>query len=390
MKFKTVIATGIAAAMATALVACSTGGSGSDSASSTGGPLPAGEYTIGLEAMLTGTYASAGKELSEGEHFAVDEINQTGYLGPGATLKVSEIDAAADPARSIAALTTFSQQGVSGVVCCSISPVAGALAPVAKNLKIPIVIHTAVLPNIANPPYVYRLLPSLSASGYNIAIQRMLAAHPAKTAVVAVTKDSDGTVADAKAMEAQLSKSGVSDVTEVTSLAADTDMSGMATQIIAKKPDLVLMSMIYPSPLLLIKELRNRGYSGPVVSTKSFATADSWSLSGGAVAGALFPIEYWTGSTQPAAVAFTTAFQKAKGKAPTVYDAQAYAATYLLAEGIKNSGTGRAVDVGAALAKITSVDSVFGTLALTNGQGVFSSDPEMLTWSDGKLVPWTP
>ena len=116
---------------------------------------PAGEYTIGFVTENTGPIAAAGLSYYHGAQLAIDEINASGYAGQGAKLKLSEKESGSDAARAVQALSQFiADRNVIATTCCILSPVAGAMKPVAINAKIPLVIYGATMPGIPQLPYV--------------------------------------------------------------------------------------------------------------------------------------------------------------------------------------------------------------------------------------------
>jgi branched-chain amino acid transport system substrate-binding protein len=380
----------VASFLVLGLGACGPSPSSNSPSSSGGASLAAGDYKIGFEGMQTGTFAATGMQISQGGQFAVDTINATGYLGKGVKLSMELRDSAGDPAKAIAAFNDLKRQNVSGVVCCAISAIAGALKPVAVAAKFPVVVAGAGLPGIAQAPYVNRINPLLSTpGGYDVAVKKVLKANPSvKSAALVYTKDSDGSVADAASMEKELIADGVK-VKKYSVLSKDTDMSGLATQIMAEKPDMLIQSTLTPVLILLVKALRERGFTGVDFGNKGGATDSMYKLGGTDIEGMLMPVEYDQSSTDPTAKAFTQAWTAKFGTPPNVFHAEGYAGVYMLAQALKDSGDGTPEHVTDALAKIKTMNTVYGPMTVSDGQAFFAGTGLVIVkWKNGKIVPW--
>lgn len=117
--------------------------------------LAAGEYTIGFVTENTGPLAAAGLSYFHGAQLAVDEINTRAWMGAGTKLKLADRESGSDAARGVQALSQFiADRNVIATTCCILSPVAGAMKPVAVNAKIPLVLYGATMPGLPQLPYV--------------------------------------------------------------------------------------------------------------------------------------------------------------------------------------------------------------------------------------------
>lgn len=358
--------------------------------------LPAGEYKLGFEALTSGAAAFAGVPLAQGVRLAVAQINLTGFLGKGVTIKLIEQDSGGSAANGIAAINAFKAQGVSGVVCCALSSQAGAEAPILKAAGIPGIIDSAVLPGLAQPPYMYRPVILLGTSGgpNSKLIDTVVKKYKTKSAVVAVTADNQGMVSDKDTFVESLGKSGVKTVNTVNTAAADTDLSGAASQITALNPDMVVNSMLGGPGTRLIKALRERGYKGVIVSNYGVGDQNNYTIGGSALAGTIFPVIYFPASPANAmAKKFAADYKTYAKEDSSIYGAQGFTAMMLLASGLKASGDGNPVNVALALSQITRMNTVYGPIAFAGGQGFLAKDvsPSIVTWTaTGTQEIWKP
>lgn len=371
---------------ASALIASACG-----SESSSAGGDGSQTYKIGYIGPNTGSAAVAGQPLLEGVEFAVEEINETGFLGENVELELLVEDDAGDPAKAISAWDELVDEDVSAVICCGLSSVAGALKPKVMSGDTPAVISSAILPGLPELPKMYRTALLLADPAYEQLIGAWAEANPdARTAMIGITADSDGMVHDGEVWKEALEEHGIEVVGEVATNTGDTDFAGPATQVIDKNPDLFIANMLSNEATLMIKTLRERGFENEIFSTYGLSSAGNYEVGGAALDGVVFPQAFAPESTVPEAQAFTRAYEQKTGKTPDVYAAQGYTAVYFIAQAIKDAG-GDPADVATALSKITEMDSVYGPISFEDGQAVLAGEAIMLQWNaDGTQSVWDP
>ena len=357
--------------------------------------LKPGTYKIGVENLLSGPAAFAGVPMSKGMRKAVDEINKSGFLGKGVKIKVIERDSAGSMAKALAAINEFAAEKVSGIICCSLSSMAAAIGKVAEQKKIPIVIEAAVLANLAKPPYITRTVVMTGATNgiQWQSAQLMAKAIGAKSAAIPVNNDNQGMAADGAMYTAALKAVGVSSILDIKPPASDTDVTGVASQIIAANPDMVIPAMLGGPASRLVKALRDRGYKGRIVGNYGLSDQTNFAIAGKSLAGVMMPVFFYAEKPVNKAAKDLVKWwkQNNKGQLPSAYPAMGYIATYYLATAMKNSGDGSAVNVAKALQKIGRMETVIGQVKFTRGQLAVakSGKPTFITWTEsGKQVLW--
>ncbi len=359
----------------------------------TPGGLPPGEYKVGFEALKSGPAAFAGVPLAQGVELAIEEINETEFLGKGAKIKLLTEDSGGAVDKAIAAFNKFSAEKVSGVICCALSSQAGAIKPLAKAAKIPAIVDSAVLLGLNEPPYMYRpvLLLGLPGGVNASLIKAYVAKRKPATAVVAITADNQGMKDDATVWKSALEKEGVTVLKTIDTGGADTDLTGPATQILDQRPDLVVSSMLGGPGTRLIKTLRNRGYKGGIVSNYGIADQSNYDIGGDSLAGTIYPIVFFAPNAVNGTAKNFVARYKAKHKEdPSVFPAQGYTAAWQLAIGMKASGDGKAESVAQALAKMDKMTTVYGETTIKDGQSSLVGDALFLEWTkDGYARVWS-
>lgn len=374
-----------AAASAFALIAAATL-SGPASAD----PEP-GEYKIGFVAEETGPVASAGLSFLHGAELAIEHINSEGSAGQGVTLTMDKKDSGSDAARSVQALTQFiADRNVIAVSCCILSPVAGAMEPVATNAKIPLVLYGATRPGLPKLPYVTSIV--VLPGPQEVKMTELLAEKlQPKTVTYFVNADNDGFQGRFKAAQEVMEKAGIKTGGVINILSNDTDFTAGATQAIGTNPDLIMVWTTQTPAGGIIAALRNRGYTGPISASDVISPAPMWDRIGEALAGVPFPVSFAAQMAETdEAKAFAEAYQAKYNTVPDNYASQGYTAIRYIAQGLKSlDGKPTREALAEAMAAITEIQpNVYGGLPMRDGQ----ADVEkalIANWTkEGKIAAW--
>jgi len=360
----------------------------------TAGAQPAaGDYVFGFVTETTGPLAAAGVSYHRGAQVAVEEINASKWIGSGVTVKLSEKESGSDAARAVQAMTQFvADRNVLAVTCCILSPVAGAMRPVAANAKIPLVFYGATLPGLPQPPYVSSVV-ALPGPQEVKMTQLIIDKMKPKSVAYFVNADNEGFQNRFKAAQKVMEGAGVKTAGVVSILSADTDFTAPATQAMGMNPDLIMVWTTQTPAAGIIAALRNRGYAGAITASDVIAPNAVFKKIGEPLAGVPFPIAFAAGvSSSPEAKAFADAFQKKFGELPDTYAAQGYTSVWYMSQGLKSlSGKPNREALAAAMAKIGSIEhNVYGGLPMVAGQADVQK-ALVVNWSkDGKVVAWEP
>ncbi|WP_214103699.1 ABC transporter substrate-binding protein [Acrocarpospora catenulata] len=381
----------IGAALSAVMILTSCGSSGGDTAE--GAPSAQGQgqvYKVGFPALLSGAAAFAGKPIAQGAEVAVEEINETGFLGQGSTVELKIEDIKSDPAKAIALYRQYATDGAVGVLCCGLSNEAGALAPVIRQSKVPAIVTSAILDGLASPPSLFRpvVLPSSPGGVYDKFVDSMAKAEGYKTAVVVVNGDVDAMVADGKVWAAAMERNGVKVLQTVAVGSADRDFTAPATQIEALAPDVVVASTLGTPTALLARSLRDRGYDKRILSSYGASGPALFDAGGSGLAGLAFATPFAADHpVNDTARKFTERYTAKFNAAPDMFAAQGYTAMWLLALGMKNAGASPTPEsVGQGLSQVTTQESVYGNLRYEGGQAILDSPGVYLEWTkDGKF-----
>ncbi len=261
----------LAAAAAVATLLAAACGNVTTSSSSGGPQAPPGvtanEITIGATLPLTGTAAVAGQGLQAGMKIAADELNAQGGIG-GRQVKLDLLDDGYTADRVVTNVRRLvSQDKVYALVAPAGSQgLPGTWQFIGQN-------HTPVWGPIspADPKMteVY-LLSATRASQDQVAID-YFAAHGVKKLAV-IKQDNDLGVSAKQALDLQLPKHpGLQLVANETTQSGNTEVSSAVNNVLAAKPDAVLLAEDNTSVALILKQLRAAGMNGPVFADQGGA-----------------------------------------------------------------------------------------------------------------------
>ena len=357
------------------------------------GTLPPGEYTIGYLASNSGTLAFAGIPSRLAAEALLEEVNSTGALGEGVTLRFKVVDDETDQARAItAAEDLINDDEVVAVLCCSSSSVTGAIREMFIEAQLSMSIISAIMPDAPDGKYIFRGKPP-TQTVYETLAPAAQAAFQFENVVITRTSDNDGMVATAEIMGSLLESEGV-EVTYVDLLSTDRDQSALATQIIDLDPDGVFLMELASTLPLTLRELYDRGYEGPMFGTASMSNRELFDIAGDAIVGRPFSDTYFLRGTSPVMQEFLdVAGPSFDNNEPNSYGAEGYAAFQLLIEGMRKAaeiyGEITRESVAAGLAAVTRVTTPTGEITMgPDGQGEVD-ETYLLQWTaDGEVVAW--
>ena len=351
--------------------------------------LAPGNYQFGFTAVVSGAVAFAGVPHLQGLQLAEREINETGYLGEGVTIEFLVEDAGGDQAAAIAINDAYiANDDVLALVCCALSSVAGAIQPNIVEAGLAWVDHAAIAPTITDPDNAFRSFPLSQPSTAAIA-EAAVAAFAPDNAVVVVTADNDGLVSDRDATLGVLDSSGIEVLGVIDTFADDTDMSGPATEAISMGPDVIFLAQLGNTEVLMVQELRDRGYAGPIIGNLAIATAETWEQAGDTLLGTVLPIAFFAGKGDPMVQDFAAKYEAAYDTVPDIFAAQGWQVAWFMAQALMNGGEGTREAVLEGVRQIETMETVFGTLTW-DARGEATIDAwTFVQWSpDGELVIW--
>jgi branched-chain amino acid transport system substrate-binding protein len=352
--------------------------------------VQAQEYNVAAEIALTGTYAWVGVPSHEGMLVGLDEVNSSGVLGPG-KLKLTVEDTGSEKAQAITLINRFqSRENVLMVLGPSSSSEGVAIAPVANDLKIPLLTTTAVSDAI-NKSGIYAFKTPSSPSVIIGEVARYAVDNlRVKTAALVWGRDNDGQVGQKNAASAYFKSHGVNVVAEESMLTTDSDFTALITKITAQNPEGIFLALTAEQAASFIIQARQGGIDPKVrfIGVPNMGAEQFITIGGKAVEGSVFVADYFPGLPTPENQKFVTEYKRRYNRLPDNGAALGYTAIKLAAAAIKAAGPQPTREkIRAALAKTKGMKVILG-------RGEFSYDETrgalygavILTVKGGKIV----
>ncbi|CAO5156415.1 branched-chain amino acid transport system substrate-binding protein [Frankia sp. AiPs1] len=342
----------IALATAVTLSAAACGSSGGDSSSDGKKTI-----TIGFQGVLSGDNQQLGLNALYGMRTAVSEIN----ADPSSTfeLKLVESDDAGSPDQGpTAAQKLIDNDKIVAVVGPMFSGATKASEPAYTQAGL-----LSVSPSATNPALTtlgfktfYRVIAPDTVQG-KAAADYVAGVLKAKK-VYSLDDKSDYGTGLSGALEPELKAKGVEVVHD--GINPTKDYTSEATKIIASSPDALYYSGYYAELALLTKALKDKGFTGKIISGDGSLDPQYVAQAGATAAeGSYLTCPCGDANSDPKAAPFVASYKKVNnGVKPGTYSGEAYDATKALATVFKQLGS----DV--------SRDSVLKAFAGVNYQGI--------------------
>ena len=341
------------------------------------------DISIGVVLPLTGRFSYAsGSPLLQSFELARSEINAA--HPNGAKLKLIVEDGQSTTEGAVAAFNKLiHQDGVSIILGPTTSTHTEEAFPIAQENQVVAISPTSAARGLsAIGDFVFRV--ALTA---DILIPRGIETTQTKLGyqrVATLYDDADLFSTDGDAAVREVLKArGIEVVGTETFQGGDTDFSEQLTRIQALDPDVIFVSSQPPEKPGILIQGHTLGISAPFIVRT--LTADNVRVAGVAAEGAMTFIGWGAAVDTPGNQAFVENYTTQFGVEPNNFAARAYAAFYILAEGIERAHSTDAAAIRDALASIRDFDTILGSFSFdANGDAVY--DPKVLVVKDGELV----
>lgn len=288
---------------------------------------------IGYLGGISGRSSSLGLAGRDGALLAVEQLNADGGVN-GRRVVLEVADDGPGPEASQAGMRELARKRAVAVVGPMTSSSASAAAPVANELKVPL-----LSPTVSSTDFTGKDDYFLRTCSDNKVYAEMLAVEVAESygvksaAVIADAGNSSYafTLRDhfSNALKAQ--GGTITSAQEFVS-GQNPDYSALAAKSAADKPDAVFVVANPIDTGLLAQRLRQAGYAGRILIAHWAVSSDDLISSGGSgVENALFLDNYDRASTDPSYKAMTEAFVDRFGYEPTFASVHAYDAVMMVA-----------------------------------------------------------
>ena len=300
-----------------------------------GQSFAADEIKVGIMVPTTGLEATFGKDMENAIILAVSEINaKGGILGKNVITRTS--DDACDPQQASSAASKLVAEDVVAVIGGYCSPATAPTLKIYGDAGVPIVITVADSIKLidANPGNGFQI----NSTGIDQAITAVNLFKEKKIKKLAIIHQRDSYSTDLATMTEKKWKAMGHEVVAVEVVAkGEQDHSALVTRLKSKAPDAVFWTAYYDDGPLVIKQLRQGGFSKLIAVGDGSNSPKLIEIAGKAAEGVFCfskpMIEYL-----PAAKLFVDSYKKKFNQDPGPYSALSYDGMNLLADAIMRAG----------------------------------------------------
>ncbi|MEA4898570.1 ABC transporter substrate-binding protein [Bacillota bacterium Meth-B3] len=350
-------------------------------------------YMIGHYGGFTGAVATAGSNGRDAILLAIKLWNEKGGV-LGGKIGIELYDDGSTTEGAVKGVSyLLDQVGVDGLIGSQLSGNIQATGDLVEAYQIPEV-ATGMNPAWLQKgwTYLFRALPN-SAGGAAPLVDAMLELKSDKVASL-VYQDDGNISAYTKVKEEIEGREGIEIIDEQQAMVGETDWTGALSAIVNAKPNGVIIFAQAEQGSLMVKQIRNLGYTGYIYGCETFSSSDMRRVAGEAANGLVFfaphsvPDAPEEGNTE-AEIAFLTEWVKEYGTMPISDVAyRAFDATNILLTAVEKAGTKEGPVVRDTIAGL-EMDILAGHAnfaAYDNGECM--SGQQIFATHGGKNISW--
>lgn len=300
---------------------------------------PAQDVRVGVVMSTTGTFAFVGVPVVNAVRLAHEELTASNGYGSARVSLMFEDNRSVTPE----AISLINRMATRDNAHMIIGPVstgeAMAAGPVAVNLQIPL-ITTATAAAVLNAgPWVFKV--SETPAQYMGPIGRHIAEKvKPKSCFLVFIRDNEGYIQQSAVFRDTIKAGGVAIAAETSILAADSDFTALATNIVASRADCLFLSTPPEQGANIVLQARQAGMpANTVLVGNTGMSSDRYSKAGGsAVNGTYIPSEFSPDNKAEMVQKFVAAYTRRYNQTPDHFAAQGYTMMMLIARAIRESG----------------------------------------------------
>lgn len=292
---------------------------------------------VGVALAQTSNLALLGQESVNGAKIAEQYFNAQGGIH-GIPLKLIYQDAGGDETGAINAFQTLiTQHQVVGIVGPSSSQQAFSADPIANQAKVPVIGPTNTAKGVPEiGPFIARVASPVTVLAPN-SLQAALKLNPAIAKVaVFYAQDDAFSQSETEIFQAAIQAKGLAIATVQKFQTKDTDFQTQVTAAVNQKPDLVVISSLATDGANLVRQLRELGYTGLIVSGNGLNTPNIFPVCGVYCDGVLIAQAYSPEVNTPMNKTFREAYQQQYRQTPPQFSAQGFTAIQVFVEALRS------------------------------------------------------
>lgn len=292
---------------------------------------------IGVALAQSSNLALLGQESVNGAKIAEQYFNAQGGIN-GKPLKLVFQDAGGDEAGAINAFQTLiTKNKVLGIVGPSSSQQAFSANPLADLAKVPVVGPTNTAEGVPEIGYyIARVASPVTVLAPN-SIRAAMKLNPAiRTVAVFYAQNDAFSQSETEIFQKAIRAKGLSIVTVQKFQTTDSDFQTQATAAMNRKPDLIVISSLAADGANLVRQLRELGYRGLIVSGNGLNTPNIFPVCGRYCDGVLIAQAYSPNHPNAINQAFRAAYQRQYNQDPPQFSAQGFTAVQVFVEALRS------------------------------------------------------
>jgi branched-chain amino acid transport system substrate-binding protein len=256
MRLRTVLSLSLATALAGLVAGCAADEKRQDQSK--------GDIVIGASLELSGPTASIGTTYKKALDLKVKQLNESSAAG-GRKIKLVVRDNRTDNNTSVANVNHFIQnEKVTAIISGGCSACIVPAIPTITENKVPTIAlasASAITSPVAERRYVFKISPNPAEDAEAIAVE--LKRKNLGTVGLLYVNNVYGQDGE-KSVTQEAARLGVKVVHEEQFGQSDTNMTIQVSKIVAAKPDAVVVWAVMPAAGIIVKALRDAGYTGAV------------------------------------------------------------------------------------------------------------------------------
>jgi branched-chain amino acid transport system substrate-binding protein len=350
----------------------------------------AAEYKLVNLASQTGTYSFVGVPLSNGLRLATEQINASGMLGAGNSIKLLHDDTASDRNQSITMVTKYGADKETLLVFGPTStPELLAAGPVAKAASLPQMTNSPSPALLGISDYIFRI--SVATNEYMTTLANYsLDKVGVKDCSYITVNDNEGYLLQRNVVKEVVGAKGGKVVSDDTMKSSETDFTAMSTKIVSLKPECIHINTPAAMSANIIIQLKQAGLPATTkIFTSNSAAAKTYiDVGNKAVEGTYLVSEFSPPGATDAARKFSADYRAKYGIDPDNWAALGFSSMQVVAAALKAAGPNPTRDsLRDALLKTKDLPVVAGDGKLTiTPDRLTHYQMTVLTVKDGKFV----
>jgi branched-chain amino acid transport system substrate-binding protein len=336
---------------------------------------------IGVISILTGQGAGYGEAITNGIKLARDEVNAKGEVS--IDLKIEDSSAKQEQALA-AGQKLINSEKVVAILGPTLSNEMKVVGPEANASGVPIMGTSTTAKGITQiGKFVFRnSLPESQAIPASVG--KAVKKYNIRKVALFYGNDDVFTKSGFDTMKEVSGKLKLQVLTVQEFQKGQADYKAQLTKIASLKPDAVFCSALYEEGGVILSQARKMGLNVPFVGGNGFNSPKVIDIAKDAAEGLIVATPWFADRNDPKVKAFVAKYEKAYGKKPDQFAAQAYDALYIMADALKRAGKADRTALRDALASTKNFQGVLGTFSFDAERDVVM-EPNVLIVKGGKF-----